>query len=127
MRNYTKSNCSESWLNRNIVYQVVDPTIKRINLKIAKQLVHDRTLAMGDLKDVLVLVVVNNAISVDKEAKKYYDTEEPYMNIRAIAMIMDNYIARMIGNLVFLLNKQLVPTVFFNNEEKALVWLHKFE
>lgn len=127
-QNYTKSNCSESWLNDGIVTQIVSPKIKKVNLDIAKQLISDRTFAMGNTENhAIIFVVVNNVISVDKETKKYYNTPEPYENVQAVAMLIDNYIARLVANLVFTTNKQPVPIEFFNNKEKAFKWLEPFK
>ncbi|MFT5778683.1 MAG: sporulation protein YlmC with PRC-barrel domain [Crocinitomicaceae bacterium] len=124
--NHTKSAYSESWFRDGIVYQVIDPQVKKISLDIAKQLVADRTVAMTSLQaGARVYVVVNNALSVEKEAKKYYDTGVPYENITAIGMLMNNYVARLVGNVVFLFDKQPVPISFFNSQEKAIEWLRK--
>jgi hypothetical protein len=71
----------------------------------------------------LVLVKVNNAIQVEKKARDYYKLNEPYEGLNAIAMFMDNYIAKMIGSLVFLFKGQKVPTKLFNDEKEAVRWL----
>lgn len=127
-RNHIKSEYSETWFYDGVIYQVISPKVKKITLEIAKQLVQDRIAATGTVGiSVLVYVVVNNAISVDSEATKYYKQPEAYANIRAIAMKMDNYIARMVGNLIFVINKPNVPTALFNDEEKALKWLKRYE
>lgn len=127
-RNYTKSEYSESWLDNGVIYQIISLKVKKISLEIAKQLVKDRTYAMGTVGlNVTVYVVVNNAMSVDSEAKKYYKLPEAYENIGGIAMLVDNYGARLVGNLIFKINRSQVPTAFFNKEEKALEWLKQFE
>lgn len=123
-QNYVMSQFSETWLEDGIVFQVIAKEVKKISVDAAKQLVKDRNYAMTDfVGDVPVLVVVNNAISVDKEAKNYYDTENPYDNIKCIAMLMDNYLARVVGNFVFLFDKQPVTISFFNDRTKAIDWL----
>lgn len=123
-QNFVKSEFSETWLEDGIVFQVIAMEVKKISREIAIQLVKDRNYAMTDFHgNVPVLVVVNNAVSVEKEAKNYYDTEQPYDDIKAIAMLMDNYLARIVGNFVFLFDKQPVPISFFNDREKAIDWL----
>lgn len=127
-RNYTKSIYSETWLNseNGIVYQVISPKVKKINLEIAIQLVKDRKHAMGNPGyKVPVFVVVNNATSVDSEAKKYYAQPEAYREIQAIAMLMDNYVSKLVGSIVFSIKRPTVPTTFFNSEEKAITWLQR--
>lgn len=122
-QNYTKSDYSDSWFEDGFVYQVISPKVRKINMAIAIQLIEDRRRAMGDMTDVLVLVKVNNALSVESDVRKFYDTQEPYVGIRAIAMIIDNYIALTVGKMVFLLNKQPIPIQLFNSKEKATRWL----
>ena len=125
--NYVSSHCTETWLEDGIIIQAINPTINEINLAMAKQFVIDRKAASGlEEKTVSVLVIVNNALNINQEAKKYYELEEPYINIKAIAMVMDNYIASFVARLVFKIKKNRVPTEVFNNKEKALKWLGKY-
>ncbi|MCH2225387.1 MAG: hypothetical protein MK066_11520 [Crocinitomicaceae bacterium] len=124
--NYTKSNCSESWKDNNVVFQIINPEIKKITLNVAKQLVIDRKKAMGNNTPTAVFVKVNNALSVEKAANYYYENSDAYEGTKAIAMLIDNYTARLVGNLIFKLNKQSVPVSLFNKQSKALDWLKKF-
>lgn len=122
------SDYAKTWVEDDVIHQVIDPSVVRITLEIAKQFVADRKEASGYADFPMpVLVTVNNAISVEKEAKAYYALPESYKGLSAIAMLMDNYIARMIGNLVFKINKQNTPTQFFTSTDKALLWLNQFK
>jgi hypothetical protein len=126
--NYVKSNYSETWLENGIIIQNIDPKVNEVNFEVAKQLVNDRQKAAGSTSKMMpVMVIANNAVNINKEAKKYYEEEEPYINIKAIAMIMDNFITSFIVNLVFVLKKNPVPTEVFNNTTKALKWLEKYK
>jgi hypothetical protein len=126
--NYQKSDYSETWLEGGIIIQHINPDVKEINLKIARQLIQDRKLACGSLdREVSVIVYTNNAINIDKEAKEFYDSPEPYNNIKAIAMIMDNFIAAFVARLVFMVKRNQVPTEVFNNHIKAMKWLEKYQ
>ena len=124
--NYTKSEFSETWLKDGIIIQVINPDIHEISLAAAIQLIKDRKTASGLQIERPVLVVVNNAVNTSKEAKKYYEEDEPYLNIKAIAMVMDNYVSKVIASLVFKMKKNPVPIEFFNNKEKAVRWLEKY-
>lgn len=124
--NLTQSQFTETWMENGILFQLLNPEIKEISLPIAKQLVLDRnTAAKG--KAMPVLVIVGNAVNVDREANKYYQEIEPYQNIIAIAMYIDNWVAKVIGNLVFKIKKNPVPIEFFNNKNKAILWLEKYK
>lgn len=126
--NYVKSDYSQTWLENEIVIQDIDPKVTEVNLVMAKQFVADRKAASGSQDRIVsVLVIVNNAININQEAKKYYELEDSYINIKAIAMLMDNYIASFVASLVFKIKKNRVPTEVFNNKNKALKWLEKYK
>ena len=124
--NLTQSQFTETWIENGILFQLLNPAIKEISLPIAKQLVMDRNNASKG-NAMPVLVIVGNAVNVDREANKYYQETEPYQNIKAIAMFIDNWVAKVIGNLVFKIKKNPVPIEFFNNKNKALLWLEKYK
>ncbi len=126
--NYTKSEYSETWTSEGVIFQIISPKVKKITLEVAIQLVEDRNTAMGIVKfDSPVFVKVNNATSIDSKASAYYKTSEPYIGIKCIAMVVDNYAARLVGNLVFSVKRSHVPTAFFNSEEKAMLWLKNYQ
>jgi hypothetical protein len=126
--NYVKSDYAQTWLENEIVVQDIDPKVTEVNLEMAMQFVLDRKAASGSAERMVrVLVIVNNAININQEAKKYYELEDSYINIKAIAMVMDNYIASFVANLVFKIKKNRVPMEVFNNREKALKWLEKYK
>lgn len=126
--NYVKSAYAETWLEDGIVIQSLNPSINEVSLPMAKQLVADRKMASGaEEKAVPVLVLVNNAINVSKETHEYYATEEPFINIIAIAMVMDNFVIRLVVNVILTFKKSSVSTEIFGNKEKALRWLAQYK
>ncbi len=128
MLNAVESKYATTYLKNSIVYQTLSSDVNSINLEIAKQLVADRRQVMSALDErVPVIVDVGNAINVEKEARRYYKEKEPYEGLCAIAMVMDNYIARMIANLVFMFKEQPVTTKFFNDKGRAQTWIENIE
>jgi len=127
--NYVKSAYAETWLEDGIVVQSVNPAISELNLQMAKQLVVDRKIASGaEERAVAVLVIPNNSINIDKDVKEYYNMSEPYVNINAIAILIDNPIILFIINIVLAFSrKKNVPTEIFNSKEKALRWLTQYK
>ncbi len=124
-KNFKKSDYSETWLQNGIIYQRISPHIVKVDLKTAKLLVADRINASGVSKaDLPVLCFVNNAINLKRETNEYYRKPDSYIGIKAIAMILDNYTARIVAELVFIIKKPVVPISFFNTEEKAVKWLN---
>ncbi len=124
--NYIVSKYSETWLEHGVIIQVLNQEYSEVDLPMARQLVEDRKIAAGNAIRP-VLVEVKNVISVRKEAKKYYNLPDSYQNLSAIAMLIDNYIAKTIGNIVFKLQNNPVPTELFNDRSKALNWLEKYK
>jgi hypothetical protein len=124
--NYIVSKYSETWLEHGVVIQVLNQEYTEVDLPMAIQLVEDRKIAAGNTIRP-VLVEVKNVISVRKDAKKYYNLPDSYQNLSAIAMLIDNYIAKTIGNIVFKLQNNPVPTELFNDRAKALNWLEKYK
>lgn len=125
--NYIESEYSQTWSEDGVVFQIISPKVKKITLEIAKQLVEDRNYAKGNFNfDVPVFVQVNNATSVDSEASNYYKTKEPFKGIKCIAMLVDNYASRLVGNLIFTVKKPFVPTSLFTSQKKAMEWLKNF-
>ncbi len=126
--NYVKSIYAETWLEDDIVVQSLNPYINEVNLQMAKQLVADRKMASGaEEKAVPVLLLVNNIVNAHKETHEYYATEEPFINIIAIAMVIDNFVARLVASIIFTFKKSSVPTEIFGNKEKALRWLQQYK
>lgn len=120
-QNYQKSEYSETWLEDGVIIQDINPSVKSVNLVIAHQLIKDRKLASGsDEKKFPVLVYTNNAINIEKEAKVFYGSPEPYVNIKAIAMVMDNFIAAFVAKLVFMIKRNRFPTEAFNSSIKTI-------
>lgn len=124
--NHIVSKYSETWLEHGVVIQVLNQEYAEVDLPMAIQLVEDRKIAAGNAIRP-VLVEVKNVISVRKDAKKYYNLPDSYQNLSAIAMLIDNYIAKTIGNIVFKLHNNPVPTELFNDRAKAINWLEKYK
>jgi hypothetical protein len=120
------SNYSETWLENGVIVQVLSQDYVEVDLPMAKRLVDDRKEVSGNAMRP-VLVDVKNVISVRKEAKKYYNQPDSYQNLSAIAMLVDNYIAKTIGNIVFKLQNTPVPTELFNDKSKAMNWLENYK
>ncbi|MFN6943496.1 MAG: hypothetical protein ACK4ND_01005 [Cytophagaceae bacterium] len=124
--NFTKSNYSETWIENGVVVQNINEAIHEINREAAQQLIEDRKKASGGAVGP-VLVIANNAVNITKDAKKFYEENEPYENISAVAMVMDNFITNIITNFVFKVKRNPIPIESFNDYEKAYRWLEKFK
>lgn len=127
--NHVESEYSSTWLEDGVICQVIKPHLNAFNLTVAKELVADRLKTCESKEGIThpVILVFSNMVSIDKETREYYSQKEPFRYLSAIAIIMDNYVARLICNLVYAINKPPIPMAFFNDKSKALKWLEKYK
>jgi hypothetical protein len=71
---------------------------------------------------VCMLADVTNSGQSSKEIREYVARELPKF-IKAIAMISDSPLGKMLANLFLTLKNQPYPTKVFNNESEAREWL----
>ncbi len=87
------------------------------NLEIGKSLV-------GDHAPVPYLQVFGGVLNVTREAQRYYaESEDAQKLVTKIALVINSYISRVLGNLFLGLNRPIMPVKLFTDEEKALDWL----
>ena len=77
---------------------------------------------MLDGKKICMLVDVTNSSESSREIRNYAEQELPKF-IKAIAMVSDSALGRMLANLFLTLKSQPYPTKMFNNEADAREWL----
>ena len=76
-------------------------------------------------KKICLLVDVTNSSESSREIRNYAEQELPKF-IKAIAMVSDSALGRMLANLFLTLKSQPYPTKMFNNEEDAKKWLKTY-
>lgn len=97
-----------------------------VDLDVAKRAVEIRVVAMGDNKYPF-LIRVRRLTGSTKEARDYLASEEGCRGFSAAAFCIDSVIKNVIISLYLYLNKPVVPTRIFNDERKALEWLHTYK
>ncbi len=93
-----------------------------VDLETAKIAVEDRVKRFGH-KDFPLLVHATIVKHVTIEARNYLASEEGCQKIKSCAIITSSIVTRVIANFFLTLNKPLVPTKLFTNEEHAKEWL----
>jgi hypothetical protein len=78
-----------------------------------------------DGKLVCVLADVTNSSQPSREVREFAAMELPRF-IRAIAMVSDSALGKMLANLFLTLKAQPYPTRMFRTETEAKEWLKKF-
>lgn len=73
-----------------------------------------------------LLVVLGKMNYITKEARDHFkDSAKRIPTSPAVALIIKTRLSILIGNFYLILNKPVVPTRLFNNEESAVKWLKK--
>jgi hypothetical protein len=73
---------------------------------------------------VCILTDITHASPMDKETRQYISAELTNM-FKAMAILSDSSIGKMIGNIFLNLNTLPFPTKMFTNEHEAKGWLKK--
>lgn len=125
--NLVDSEFSQTWVENGIIHQVIKPHLKKFDIVVAKALVADRIKACKPVEGISfpVILELKNMVTIDKETRQYYSLKEPFKHLSKIAIIVDNYVGKLMGNLVYRINVPPIPMEFFNDREKAIRWLQK--
>src|SRR5687768_10330704 len=106
---------STIWFDENgILYSVAKPEERPSTLEEMKVLLDDFKKIIGNRK-VCMLVQSASSTPPTKEMRDYLADEFPKFT-KAIGIISDSPLSRMVANLFFTIKKQPYPTRFFENE-----------
>jgi hypothetical protein len=97
----------------------------RIDLQIAKEIVQQR-LEFMEARELPVIVFDDGVISISKEARDYFGSEEGNRNLKAGAIIKSTPFAAAISSFFLFVTKPSIPARAFRSERAALKWLSKF-
>ena len=104
--------CSVSRKNAVITKETLDHSFNMIRIR-AKG---EKVCWIGD---------VTNITSADKEARDYAANETPKF-IKALALITNSPLSRMVANIFLNLKKLPFPVKMFTSEEEARNWIAKY-
>lgn len=115
---------SKYWFDSNGIVSSISKKVAPLSLEQTKQLL-DEILKTLDGRKVCMLIDVTNASESTREVREYVALEFPKF-VKAIAMISNSALGRMLANLFFSLKEQPYPTKMFNNEAEAREWLKSY-
>lgn len=102
------------------------PKIKKMeDIEQAKQIVRLRVLAADNIARPL-LIDAGNVITMSREVREFYASPEGYKSIKAIAVVFNTPVQKVIGTLFIHYYKPLAPTKLFTNRGDAKAWLKQF-
>ena len=82
---------------------------------------------VGGGQKVLSIVDISNVKSVEQKARRYYSGVEAGRAYKAVALVVNSPISKMLGNFFLGLNKPPMPTKLFNSKEEGIAWLKGFK
>ena len=80
----------------------------------------------GGTKRAPNLVDFSGIRSMSREARAFYAGPDTARVMTAVAILVDSYLSRAMGNFFMGLNRPLIPTRLFSSEQEALQWLEEF-
>ncbi len=108
-----------------------DGILYSVSKKAPPQSLEEVKKSLADLKKVIkqekvcMLIDVTYSTVTTREVREYAAVEFPKF-VKAIAMISDSSLGRMLANLFFAMKPQPYPTKMFNDEKEAKEWLRQY-
>lgn len=116
---------STSWIDEDgILYSISKKRVKPLSLEETKKSM-DKFSEMVAGKKMCMLADVTHTTESTREIKDYIAQEFPKY-VKALAMVSDSALGKMLANLFFTIKTQPYPTKIFNNEEDAKIWLKQY-
>ena len=81
---------------------------------------------LGNGQPVLRLVDMTQLISTDGEVRQYGVSPETIAMTRAMAVISNSFVSKMLANFFLKFNKPPFPVRLFTDKEEAIDWLKQF-
>jgi hypothetical protein len=99
----------------------------KVGLEEAKRIVKDRLAVFGG-KRYPVLIVGNGGTPImSKEARDFFARGDGVKGFKALAIVVDNFLFKILGNLFVNFSNPQVETKIFSDKEEAKVWLKQFD
>lgn len=116
---------STSWIDEGgILYSISKKGVAPPTLKDTKKSLEEfKEMVAG--KKMCMLVDVTHSMESTRETRDYVAEEFPKY-VKALAMVSDSALGKMLANLFFTLKKQPYPAKMFNNEQDAKTWLKQY-
>lgn len=115
---------SKFWFDDDGIVCSISKKSSPQSLEEVKDIIATFKKLIGDNK-ICLLADASNSSESTKEVRDYIALEFPKF-IKAIAILSDSALGKMLANLFFKLKTQPYPTKMFNNEKEAKEWLQQF-
>jgi hypothetical protein len=122
---YIENDYVEFWIEEGVIFEVFKPQVHNINLAIAKEVVRDRLKVSNGIVRPL-LIDSSNSISMDKEARDYFVSEESILYLNVSAIVVHNTVSLFVGRLFLAFSNPNLKVELFKNRVRALNYLKSF-
>jgi len=119
--NYYQNDFAEFWTEGSILFFVYKQGIS-LNLDAAKQLVADRLKVQNGV-EYPVLCDMRGIKDSDKPARDYL-AKEGSSQVRAVAVLIDSPVTRVMLNFYLSISRPLIPTKMFTDKNQAIEFLN---
>ncbi len=117
----------DDFLSLDLVNGILFAALKSetVDLKMAKASVTYRLQQYND-KDYPLFINIKVVKHITKEARDYLASKEGCHKTASCAILINSNVTRVLANYFIMINKPLVPTKVFTNEEGAKQWLSEY-
>ncbi len=112
------------WFDEDGIFCVISKKSPAQTLEEAKKDIENLMEIIGQ-KKVCMLVDATNSTESTKELRDYAAVEFPKF-IKAMAIVSNSALGKMLANLFFNIKSQPYPTKMFNDENEAREWLKQY-
>ncbi len=119
-----ENNYVKFWIENEILYCIYKSNYE-IDIEGAKQIVKDRLICQNNIK-YPAFADFKGVKSVSKEARDYLAKEGSFL-VKACAILVSSPVDKIMINFYSKINKPIIPTKLFTNNEDALKWLQQFK
>lgn len=115
---------SQVWREESGIVCVISKKVKPQSVDEARASVESFSKFLGSEKACMLIDVTHSSES-SREVRTYAAEALPKM-VKALAMVSDSVLGKMIANLFFNLKSQPYPVKMFDNENEAREWLKNY-
>jgi hypothetical protein len=108
------------------VFRLTLPRVDVITLDHAREIAAATSRVAPGCK-ALFLIDARRAGRMTLEARRFLACDEATKNIRALAILADSPVSRVVGNFFLKIDRPKVPARLFGSETDAVRWLRGFE
>ena len=116
---------STIWLDENGILFSISSKTPPQNVEEAKEALVMLQRYLGEGRKVCMLIDVTNTSETTREMRNFAAEELPKI-VKAIALVSQSVLGKMLANLFFSLKSQPYPVKYFNNETDAQQWLKQY-